>query len=374
MMPRWLACQRRLAALLALVLPAASFAADPGQAAVPADLGERLARSYAAPATARLAEAAQRLAEGLQGFCSQAGPVRGETAGKPGRDAIARQFRETVSAWEGVAFLRFGPLVEANRYERIAFWPDPRGVMQRQVQAALAEPGAAELGATALAQRSVAQQGLPALEFLLFRDQGLLAGKAPSPADCGFASAVAGALSQTTGELARAWSDEGDFARDFARPAAGNARYRSQQEVAAEAIKAMSAGLQFARDVKLMPVLQQPYQASRARRAPFWRSGQTAASMVVSLQGMQAFHEAANWHFGAADAWIDQSLRHELAQSIGVLQGFGDRPIAEVLEDPAGRRRLALLTMILKNAKALVDQDLAPHVGTSLGFNALDGD
>lgn len=358
-------------ALLAFAaLPSAAFSAGQGDAAVPADLGARLA-AYAAPATDRLASAARQLADSLKKFCAAG------DAAKPGKQAaqdIAVRFRDTVLAWEGVAFLRFGPLVEANRYERIAFWPDPRGVMQRQVQGVLAEPHAATLTAQDIAQRSVAQQGLPALEFVLYRDQGLLAAPSPAPADCGYANAVAGALSHTTGELAEEWSDKGEFARDFARPAASNAHYRSQQEVAAEAVKAMSTGLQFARDVKLLPVLQEPYQASRARRAAFWRSGLSTAAMAASLQGMQAFYQAAGWRFDSATKGIDQSLRHEFDQSVQVLQGLGDRSMAELLEDEDGRRRLALLTLILKNAKGLVDQDLAPHLGTSLGFNALDGD
>src|SRR3546814_8604156 len=36
-------------------------------------------------------------------------------------------------------FLRFGPLVAANRYERIYFWPDPRGITLRQVQGLLGQ-------------------------------------------------------------------------------------------------------------------------------------------------------------------------------------------------------------------------------------------
>lgn len=367
--------------------PSVSDAGPPP--AVPADLGERLAAFYARPAVARLRQAARDLAGSVRAFCASAGNAAGAARAEadpdadagagagagPAREALARDFRAAVLAWAGLEFMRFGPLVEANRYERIAFWPDPRGVMPRQVQALLAERGQAEpLTPEALAGRSVALQGLPALEFVLYRPQGLLAETGgPAPADCAYAQAAAGALAAVAGELEQAWSPAAGFGRDIARPGPGNAHYRSQREVAAEAVKALSGSLQFARDVKLLPVLQASGR-NAGRRAPFWRSGLTAASMAASLQGMLAFHDAAGWRFDGAHAWIGESLRHELAQLGQVLGGVSDRTVDELLQDEAGRRRLELAVLILKNAKDLVDQDLAPYLGIALGFNALDGD
>ncbi|WP_280632249.1 imelysin family protein, partial [Bordetella pertussis] len=52
--------------------------------------------------------------------------------------------------------------------------PDTRNVMARQVQAALAAADPALLAPGALAGRSVALQGLPALEFVLYGETGLL--------------------------------------------------------------------------------------------------------------------------------------------------------------------------------------------------------
>ena len=37
-------------------------------------------------------------------------------------------------------------------------------------------------------------------------------------------------------------------------------------------------------------------------------------------------------------------------------------------------RQWTLAGLTLKNAKAVVDQDLAPALGVTIGFNALDGD
>lgn len=356
-----------LAVLVAgLLTVGAVSAAQP--AAVPDDLGQRLVATYAAPATQRLDADARALAQALASLCKQ--PAAKEA------EAVESRFRSVVLAWSGVEFLRFGPLVEGNRYERIAFWPDPRGVMSRQVQGLLADPAVTALDAQALSARSVAQQGLPALEFVLYRDGGVLdaarQGRAEAP-ECAYAQAAAGALALQTGALAQAWSAQGEYARRFSRPAADNPLYRTPREVAAEAIKALSTGLQFARDVKLVPALAEPYQDSRARRAPYWRSGLTAPALAASVESMLRFHDAAGWALPAEEAWRVEGLRRELVQLRDVLSSL-EAPVGDLLQDPEGRRQLTLATLLLKNAKDLLDQDLAPQLGVTIGFNALDGD
>ena len=217
-------------------------------------------------------------------------------------------------------------------------------------------------------------QGLPALEYVLYRDGGLLAqpaGEGFAPA-CAYAQAVAGNVARVGGELARAWAPQGGYAQRFAQPAADNPLYRSPQEVAAEAVKALSTGLQFARDVKLQPVLGRGPDGAQPRRAPFWRSGLTLSAMQAWAGGLLAFYEAGGYDYGE-EAWIDGSVRDELTR---VRDNFAAMPgsIQTVAADGDGYRRLVLASLLLKNAKDLVDQHMAPSLGVAIGFNALDGD
>ncbi len=81
---------------------------------------------------------------------------------------MRQRFDDVVDAWFRIYFLRFGPLVEENRFERIYFWPDPRGVILRQVGALLGEADPESLDPDRLAEKSVAVHGLPALEYAIF--------------------------------------------------------------------------------------------------------------------------------------------------------------------------------------------------------------
>ncbi|MGE8655933.1 MAG: imelysin family protein [Achromobacter sp.] len=359
---RWRAPAKTLAAALALAWPLAA-----GAAGLPADLGERLAQGYARPAAAGMAEAAGKLEGALAQWC-----------GKPdaaGARTVENGFADLALAWARLEPLRFGPLVQANRYERLAFWPDTRGVMPRQVQAVIAAQDADLLKPGALAGRSVALQGLPALEFVLYGEPALLAQTAAPTSGyaCGYARAVAANVAAISRDVAQAWDAKAEFGRQFARPQAGNDLYRDPQEVAAEAMKALSTGLQFARDVKLLPVLGDSADGARPRRAAFWRSGLSMRTLAAGLDGLAAFYTAGGYALPQGEDWMAGAVLAELGNAARTLRAV-PAPLEQAVADAEGRRLLGLAALTLKNAKAIVDQDLAPALGVTIGFNALDGD
>jgi len=324
------------------------------QTPLPANLGDRLVQGYVSGAVQGFEQASARLAQSLHAWCASPDAT--------GRERLHDDFANTIKSWSGIEFLRFGPLVEANRFERIFFWPDPRGVTLRQIQALLAGPAEAAGDAQALSGRSVALQGLPALEYVLYRDGGLLVGGAEQTGErsaswavaCTYASAVGRNLAERGHDLAQAWHPSANYAALFAHPGPDNPVYRSQREVAGEAFKSLSTGLQFLREVKLVPVVGDAPDVGRARRAPFWRSG----------GGYQDRPDEAD---------VVANLDDELARAEQLLAGM-QAPIADLLVDSDGYRQLQLVILLLGNAKRLLDENIAPTFGVTIGFNALDGD
>lgn len=335
--------------------------------AAPADLGEQLAKTYVRPAMSGFSGASNALQGELQTWCAKP-----DTRGAQRVDGA---FKDLALAWSRVEFLRFGPLVQANRFERLAFWPDPRAMMTKQVQALLLGQDDAVLKPGELAGRSVAVQGLPALEYMLYGDPALLANQTAAGFGfgCRYAQAIAANITGIATELSTAWSPTGVFGRQFAAPDAANDLYRTPREVAAEAIKALSTGLQFARDVKILPVLGVSVSEARPKRAAFWRSGLSVAALAASVDAMREFYLAGAYRLPAGETWIGESLQSELAQLVALFSDMEGTP-DQIFIAPQGRRQLELASLILHNAKDIVDQNLAPVLGVSIGFNALDGD
>ncbi len=354
---RW---TKRIAAILvtAALLPSPALAFDDG-------LGRRLVEDYGIPATARFSAEASDLAGAVGALCAAPGPATLGTA----REAFGR----AATAYGGVAFLRFGPLVDANRGDRVLFFPDVRGIGLRQIQALLADPAAAALTAPDMARKSAALQGLPALEFALFGSDADVLASAAGVARCAVAAAIAGNLATLAGEIAAAWTPGAAFADDIAGPTPGNALYRSEEEVAREALKAFVAGLAFVHDAGLGAALGADAGAAQPRRAPLWRSGATFPFLAAEMDGLLAFYEAADLAAGLPNGqvWIDGALRFELRQAVITLRRVTLSPEA-AFTDPAARAALAYVQIALTSLQANAAL-LAGALGLGAGFSIEEG-
>jgi len=361
---------------LCAVLPALLLAACASSPATQADtgmegLGTRVLQQYIRPQTAALVRNTQALEIALHDYCAQ--PAQAAR-----RSAVEARFADVAVSWAGVELLRFGPLVEQNRLEQFFFWPDPRGVMQRQLRSLLAAADPAVLQPARLREQSVAVQGLPALEYLLHADDGpaqIAAGEAAGRYRCVFAEAVGTNLVRLAGEIDAGWHAPSPVAAEFARPAPVNDLYRDAGEVATEVLKALSTALHVARDQKLAPALGEDAASARGSLLPLYRSGLTAQFLGAQAVALERFYAAGSFatSLPADSAWIDASLRDELRR---VQQDFSELalPADRAVADEEARNALVHAALLLVNARALVDEYLAPALGVNLGFNALDGD
>jgi predicted lipoprotein len=356
--------------LRALSLSAVTFVGSL-HAAPPADLGKQLVARYIQPATTQFAGTTAALDQALAAYCDT-------PTDKQLRTAVERRYGNTIDAWARVELLRFGPLLEDNRFERFFFFPDPRGVTLRQVQALLAAADPALLTPGNLRSRSVAVQGLPALEYALYGSDAAAQLSTDSTAGryrCAYARAIAANLATLSSELQRAWAPNSPMAREFSAPAATQTLYRSRDEVATEAIKALSTALQYSRDIKLLPALGAAVDDARGQRAPLWRSGLTQRALAASTLAMHDFYAAGNFApaLSPDSRWIDDTLKSE---SEVALEDFKAvlLPFEQAVQDTDSRERLVHAALVLKNMQSIVVELLAPALGINIGFNALDGD
>ncbi len=369
---------RRLAALclLGLVTISPAGAQESGPAPVAA-LGEA---DYAAivagvidgavvPGFATLDEAAARFSGDVAAFC--AAPDASGLAGLRG------SFRETVLAFSAVEYLRFGPLLEDHRLERLAFWPDARGLGLRQVQGALAAADESAASAETLAGKSVAMQGVTALDFLL-AGAGADDLAVPGAADfrCRYAAAAAANVAGIAGDLDAAWSDAASPARRlFAEPGPDNPMFQTSREAAGEIFKQVATGLEIVADHKLRTILGETPEKAKPRLAPFWRSGLTMASVRADVAGLRSVVAAsgAAGRLPAELAWLGNAIDFEFANAERAAARL-DAPIERVVSEPDLRALAGYLALTLSSLRAEVGSDLTGAIGLSKGFNSLDGD
>lgn len=353
---------------IALVVPFALVVMEPASAAVQAsDVVNSTVDGFIRPAYASLQQHAAATAKAVKTLC--------EAPSQQALDAARTEFAGTVTAWSTIEIVRFGPITENNRLERMLYWPDRKGLGLKQVQATLAEKDASAMDAAGIAGKSIAMQGLGALEFVLHgTDAETLAGK-EGAYRCAYGSAVAGNIETIAADVSAAWAKPDGFAALWASPGPDNALYRDGSEAVTELMGVFINGLELVRDQRLRSFLGANADAAKPKQAIYWRSGLTGASLGANLDGMNRLFQASN--LGDAlpkdDRWIADSIEIQLVNGVAAAKEASG-PAAEVLADPKRRAALEHFQLITSSLSNLFGTRLSAAFGLTAGFSSLDGD
>ena len=319
-----------------------------------------------------------------KGFVSAAGDtanVAAELCAEPGSETleIARdRFAALVAAWSNVEVYRFGPARINNLHNRLFFWPDQRNRGLRQVQHLIAKEDVSAIDVANLKQKSVATQGLPALEFLLFGSGSETLAQTAGNYRCRYARAVAQAIDGHAAALLAGWTAGEGHAKVMMTAGSGNPIYQTPEEAVHELLRAATAQLEILRNLKLISMLGETPTKTKPNRAPFARSGLALSAMdgnidaVLTLfanPGALVLPELVQDGYAA-------SLRFELDQVRSVLAKLNtdQRDWQNLLEVPQVQEQLRYVIYPLAGAIRILQRDYASALGLTFGFNAMDGD
>ena len=283
-------------------------------------------------------------------------------------------FAGTVAAWSKVEIIRFGPVIQEHRFERLFFWPDPKGLGLKQIQDALAKHDVTVTEPDELAGKSVALQGLPALEYLLYGDDGDLP-KEDRAFRCRFGLAVATNVDRIAKSVVEGWREGSAYREGVPRPPPDDPYYHAPKEVTLDLFKTFGTGIELVRDQKLGKPLGASPAEAKPKLAAFWRSGLTFDNAAGNLEGVKAiFAQGGFAQVVASDSpGVENSILFDLDHAITVLRGI-DQPIAEVVTDEDMRAKLEALRVGLKSAGQTAGDIISRVAGLAFGFNAMDGD
>jgi uncharacterized protein len=354
--------------ILALALIAFSSPALADSAVLFHDMIAGAIDGYARPGLAALATAAGDLHADVAGLCVAPSAAALQTA--------QQEFKDTVVAYSRVEFFRMGPLNVDERAQRLLYWPDKKGIALKQVQQALASTDATAADARTLSGKSVAMQGLFAVEALLFGTGSDGLSSRAGAYRCSFAAAATSLIADLTKTLSTEWAatGTGSAADAMLNPVATNPDYRTEFEV----INKLAATLGFAsdtiRDQRLSPVLSLSTGAPKPHSALFWRSGMTGAALAANFAGLRDFFVAAKFPeaLTGPNDWIGKGIVSELDNAIDAA-GKVPASMDEAVGDPAGLLGLKQMYVSTGSIDTL-NESLGTALGLSTGFSTLDGD
>ena len=294
-----------------------------------------------------------------------------------GYEGVAAAYSDALAGFARVGFLRFGPLIDDHRLERILFWPDRKSTGRRQAEQAVADHDQSVLTLSSLKDKSVAMQGLLALEPVLFDDA-----RAPLIADgedaafrCGYAKAIGGNLVEMSDAIAAEWAAPDGYAALLLKPGPDNVAFRSDQEAASQVLGALTTGLQIVRDQWIRPIMGSGPDKPKPRMALFRRSGNSLAMIGAGVGGLKDYLAALDIEplLDEEFAWMGASLQFELSNAMKTL-GEMKEPLTKTLRKRETYDKLAFVDVVLDSVRDSVSEELAIALKIQVGFNALDGD
>lgn len=368
----WCLCRFAMAVAGLVCLAMQPARAEPPAAFDHAGVGRRVLEKVVRPGYRQLAEAATGMLGVLERRCAR------RTSADLAR--IAAGFDGLIEAWGRVEFLAFGPITEANRAERLLFWPDRRGLGDRQVVQALAQRDASVLDARVLAGRSVALQGLGALDRVLFEEGAAADDDAARAHRCGFAVAITASLATTAREVVDAWEVPDGYARAWLEPGNANPAYASPLDRTVALAKVLDRGIERIRDERLGG----PLGFNKQRRkvpAPLAHSGRGVRLAKANIAGLHSFYVAGGFEHaiaasgtatGGAIRARAQGVAKDLADARDRLAALdGDR---HPFQNASRVALIAAAGFPLKSARREAAALMTLAAGVPAGFSVTDGD
>ena len=348
------------------------------RAAAPPETLRRIAADlvtgHAIPGYRTLATAAGMLHETAVGFC--------DAPDAAGLADLRASMLEAQGAWMSVQHIRFGAVMAENRLYRIQFWPDPHGRGGKHLRRLLAELAGKQGEGVSVAKRSVAVQGLPVLERLLFTDAAdvLLAASTEGRIRCRLVAAVTENLRDMARAVLATWVGvESARAREWR---AGLGESDAARERVQGYYRAFVDGLQLIADFKLARPLGEEVKKARPRLAESWRSESSMRNVADNLEALRdlfagAPDDAAGLSLALAEDGEEGDYRRAIGEGLDFLLRYlaeHDIVLHRATLDEEQRAMVDFIVLQVRQIRDMAVEQLAPALGVSTGFNAFDGD
>lgn len=347
---------KRLLAVFGFILAFASVA--PASAADHRETAVRAAREFALPRYGTLAEATSAQVMAWDKVCKS----------PPPRDlkALDTAFHTTADAWARVEFLRYGPIGEDFRFERMAHWPERRNAVSRALSNLISRPDADALSPQRFQETSVAGQGFSALERLLFEQETRDNLRSISPSGerlCRVGQAIANALAATSRKVSEEW-------RQKTVPMLEQADEARAREAVTRFVTDLMTALEVVEDFKLVAPLGQDANAARPMLAEMWRSERATRAIRLNLEAASALSKAL---LGPNPSDEGQGAVSALDNAVSVAENTPEN-LGAAATDMRHRRQIVLLRDVVSSARTVVTANLPAALDITTGFNSLDGD
>lgn len=314
-----------------------------------------LAEEIFLPNYAVLKSAALKQMETWNATCTQPHPGHIKT--------LKKTFHQTMDAWAMVFHWNLGPITHYLRSDRLYHWPERRNAIGKSLSRLLQDRDPDKLKPDAFAKTSVANQGLPALERLLFGTIDISKNRRA----CDIGKAISANIYTIANSVDGEWRTditprlkEGKAHPDF---------FIEPSDFTNRIFNELMTGFQIIRDQKILAPLGSQAEKAKPNLLENRRSARFERNLKINLQALQETHQVIRRFLSKTPA---NDLDSAFKDSRSRLLAIG--AFSSALNENEGRE---LITEFLSSLDLIRDRMSDAYVsdlGLVIGFNALDGD
>ncbi len=326
----------------------------------------------------------QKLNSSMTQFCTD------QSASK--FDLVKNSFADTVLSFAAIENIHFGPIVKNYRLEKLAYWPDHKGRGLRAVRRLLKAEDRQALSPQKFSEKSIAVQGLTALEFVLFgngigneRGNGekqdfkdLFTADKQGRFRCDYGVRLTANIQQLSGEVYSGWKEQTATIKELLNPSATNEHYRNRKEVILEFYQSVTVEMKKIHDLKIHPLFGRKGKTVKPKRAAFWRSGLSLQVLETNIEDMDHFVRKSGFKLLLDKSPVDLQfhVRKMFQKIYASFDGFEKQSfrIFNVLADENAKNQLRDIAKTVSHLNVGFARYFALAADLPLGFNASDGD
>lgn len=298
-----------------------------------------------------------------------------EAPSKANLAASKAEFGRLAASWGHIEIVRVGPVIEQNRFERILFYPDRKSTGLKQVQAILSKTDETATDAKTLGTKSVATQGLGALEYLLFGTGSEVLATEKNGFRCRYGAAIAGNVGNVAKELSGIWDAPDGIQKAWEQPGPDNPAFRTGGEAITALLGILVHGAEAVRDQRIETFYKGADKVTFPKQALFWRSENTWPTVAANLAGLSALLDKSGMV-----ALLDEKDRPVVSaiqvqfRAMTELTAKIDPDLEKAVANAADRKKLDALLADGKDVIAKLNDGYGGAIGLSSGFSFADGD
>ena len=292
-------------------------------------------------------------------------------------------FKNATLAWAEIEMIQFGPVMAENRLERILYYPDRKGRGLRQIQKIITTEDASAVDKETLAKKSIAVQGFPALEFILFGTGSEVLSSSSNSFRCQYGLTVSENLNKIANELSTSWKDLSGVKANFKSDDP-----KKTEDAMVSLLSSLVHGLETVRYLKLGGFLANDPKKDKPKKAIYARSENTFPTISANIKSLYKLFTNSRMQILLPDGEregiskyllpfpkspVVRQIRRTLIGAIADINSVTETPSDAVLNSDT-RYLLTEVRQELNNIARAINSDYIRETGLRTGFSFSDGD